>query len=225
MANEQTTQKETFLNSEGNQWYERNKNSLNNTLSDPIVKALQNIKIAPEKVLEIGCSNGMRLNLIEKTFKSKCFGIDPSSKAIEQGTKRYQNIKLNVGTAEKLKFEDNYFDMIIFGFCLYLCDRNDLFKIAFEADRCLKNDGYIVIKDFFPPLPFKNQYTHKEGVYSYKMKYSKLFTWNPAYNEIFLDVFSHDGYTKRTIPNEKVAISILYKNIENAFPTEIYKKC
>jgi len=223
MTNQQKTQKETFLNSEGDQWYSRNQNSLNNTLSDPIVKTLLNIELAPIRVLEIGCSNGMRLNLIEKTFKSECYGIDPSQIAIDQGTRQYDNIKLSVGTADNLNFEDNYFDMIIFGFCLYLCDRKDLFKIAFEADRCLNNNGYIVIKDFFPPSPFKNKYTHKEGIYSYKINYSNLFLWNPAYNEIFLDVFSQQGYNKRNIPNEKVAISILYKDTENAYPMEIYK--
>jgi len=223
MTNQQKTQKETFLNSEGDQWYSRNQNSLNNTLSDPIVKTLLNIELAPIRVLEIGCSNGMRLNLIEKTFKSECYGIDPSQIAIDQGTRQYDNIKLSVGTADNLNFEDNYFDMIIFGFCLYLCDRKDLFKIAFEADRCLNNNGYIVIKDFFPPSPFKNKYTHKEGIYSYKINYSNLFLWNPAYNEIFLDVFSHEGYNKRNIPNEKLAISILYKDTENAYPMEINK--
>lgn len=222
MTNGDKTQKDIFLHSEGDQWFERN-NNLSNTPTDTIVKTLLNIEISPKKVIEIGCSNGARLNLIHDTFKSECFGIDPSHKAIEQGSRVYKNITLQTGTADSLPFEDNYFDMIIFGFCLYLSDRKDLFKIAYEADRCLKDNGHIVIKDFYPPLPFKNKYTHKEGVYSYKMNYSNLFTWNPAYNEIFTDVFSHDGYTKRNMPNEKIAISILHKDMGNAFPLEINK--
>ena len=47
-------------------------------------------------------------------------------------------------------FPDNFFDMIILGFCLYLCDRNKLFKIASEVDRVLKENSYLVIIDFYP---------------------------------------------------------------------------
>ena len=54
------------------------------------------------------------------------------------------NYKLNsikIGTAEKLPFEENYFDILIFGFCLYLTDSEDLFKISSEAYRVTKKVG------------------------------------------------------------------------------------
>ena len=52
--------------------------------------------------------------------------------------KKFPDVKLKIGTAEKLKFEDDKFDLIIFGFCLYLCDREDLIKIVDETNRVLK---------------------------------------------------------------------------------------
>lgn len=220
------TQKEIFLANEADQWFTRNNQFYEKTKNDTgiIIQSLKEIEIVPKKVLEIGCSNGVRLNNFNKIIGSECYGIDPSAKAIEDGKKQFPNISLQVGTADSLPFEDCSFDMIIFGFCLYLCDRKDLFKIAFEADRCLSDKGFLVIMDFHPPFPYKNTYTHKENIYSYKMNYAKLFNWNPAYNEIFNNIFSHSGFSKRHIPDEKVAITILNKNEEFAYPLEPYIK-
>jgi ubiquinone/menaquinone biosynthesis C-methylase UbiE len=218
------SQKKVFLSTEGDQWYLRNKQSYELNKKDVVVQSLQSIELVPGKVLEIGCANGNRLNIINEVFGSECFGLDPSKSAIEEGRNKFHKIRLQVGTADDLPFEDKKFDMIIFGFCLYLCDPKDLFKIAYEADRCLSDGGFIVIKDFCPPFPYKNKYSHKEGVFSYKMNYSKMFAWNPSYNEIFNTVFSHSGYALRDIPDEKVAISILIKKEQYAFPVEPYKE-
>lgn len=220
------TQKEVFLSTEGDQWFSRNKKYYEDSKdkNNIIIHSLTEIEIKPKKVLEIGCSNGIRLNSINKAFGSTCYGIDPSIKAIEYGNKEFPNLTLQVGTADSLSFDDNSFDLIIFGFCLYLCDRKDLFKIAFEADRCLSDNGFLVILDFYPPFPFKNTYAHKEGIYSYKMDYSKLFSCNPAYNEIFNLVFSHTGFAERIKPDEKVAVTILNKSEGFAYPLQPYKE-
>lgn len=220
------TQKKTFKAIEGDQWFFRNKEAIENTKKgkDVILESLREIEILPKKILEIGCSNGIRLNDLKKVFGSECFGIDPSVKAIENGKKEFPNITLQVGTADSLPFKDDNFDMIIFGFCLYLCDRRDLFKIAFEADRCLSDNGFLVIMDFYPPFSYKNIYKHKEGIYCYKMNYANLFNWNPAYNEIFNTIFSQNGSSKRNIPDEKVAVNILNKCEEFAYPFEPYKR-
>jgi ubiquinone/menaquinone biosynthesis C-methylase UbiE len=207
------TQKEIFLSKEADQWFIRNNQTYENNKneSDIIIRTLKEIEIVPKKVLEIGCSNGIRL-------------IDPSDKAIENGKKAFPNISLQIGTADLIPFSDNSFDMIIFGFCLYLCDRKDLFKIAFEADRCLSNNGFLVIMDFYPPFPYKNNYAHTADICSYKMNYAKLFNWNPAYNEIFNTIYSHSGFSKRNIPDEKVGLTIMTKNEEFAYPFEPYKR-
>jgi len=220
------SQKEIFKATEADQWFNRNKESYEKTKNENgiIIQTLKEIEIVPKQVLEIGCSNGAKLNKIQKAFGSECFGVDPSAKAIELGKNEFPNISLQIGTADLLPFDNNKFDVIIFGFCLYLCDRADLFKIAYEADRCLSDQGYLVIVDFYPPFPYKNTYTYKEGVYSYKMNYSKLFSWNPTYNEINNTVFSHSGFSKRHIPNEKVALTILNKREEFAYPIDPYVK-
>lgn len=190
---------------------------------DPVGQAIAQVDLYPKKILEIGCSNGWRLNLFKKTYKSDCWGIDPSADAIEQGKNNYKEVNLEKGTADKLPYEKQMFDMVIFGFCLYLCDRTDLFKIAYEADRVLMDLGHIVIYDFHPPFQYKNNYSHYSGLYSYKMNYSDLFLWNPAYTLTYQKMFFHPPLKTGTF-DDLVSVMILEKNVESAFPENPHKR-
>ena len=213
-------QKEIFRSGEGDSWYDRNRETLEEYApdSDVIVRTLQSLDIVPSRVLEIGCSSGQRLQLITDIFGAECAGVDPSAKAIAAGGARFPRLSLHVATADDLPFDDGNFDLIIFGFCLYLCDRKDLFRIAQEADRCLSNNGTLIINDFLPPFPYRNPYSHFEGVDSYKMDYGKMFTWNPAYSEMASLVYSHGGFRYRDIPDERVATVVLRKCEQYAYP-------
>lgn len=184
-----------------------------------VVNVLRNLEIAPTRVLEIGCSNGTRLNDIQSAFGSKCFGIDPSDGAVAEGNQEFPGLDLHVGTAESLPFADDAFDLVIFGFCLCYCDRSDLFKVAMEADRCLSNNGHLVVLDFLPPFPYRNTYAHKEGMYVYKMDYSHLFEWNPAYNRVNRVILGHAESAARSIPDERIAVTVLHKSEKFAYPT------
>jgi len=105
------------------------------------------------------------------------------------------------------------FDIVVFGFCLYLCDREDLFRIAQEADRVLKPDGWLIIHDFFAKTPTRREYHHKPGLFSYKMDYRRLFDWHPAYT-CFSDELNHHGRREFTDdPQEWVATSVLRKRV------------
>jgi hypothetical protein len=55
------------------------------------------------------------------------------------------------------------------------------------------------------------------------MDYSKMFTWNPAYSEVANVVTTHAGFRFRDIPNEKVAVVVLRKNEQYAYPEEPFK--
>ena len=217
-------QKDVFLASEGNAWFLRNTRKLTelDDISDIVLEAIKFIDLpCSSHILEIGCSNGKRLKLLQNLYKNvDCFGIDPSKEAVNTGSKEY-NLDLRVGTADSLPFDNNYFSLIIFGFSLYLCDRKDLFKIAYEADRCLCNKGYLIIKDFHPPFSYKNSYSHYEGLSSYKMDYSLMFKWNPSYTEIFKVISSHQGFIQLEIPDERIGVTILYKDESYAYPHDI----
>ena len=214
-------QREVFLDSEGDAWFERNARLLDSgslAESDPLLVEIISLS-APSPtqgttVLEIGCGDGARLGWLKENRGCSCFGVEPSAQAVEVA--RARGVAVEQGTAEQLPFADYAFDMVLFGFCLYLCDREDLFRIAFEADRVLKNPGWLLILDFYSSTPSKRKYHHRPGLYSHKMDYRTLFTWNPAYTNFSQKVRHHSkgGYTDD--PDEWVATSVLRKNIERS---------
>ena len=76
--------------------------------------------------------------------------------------KRYKKLNLKVGSSDNLDFDDLFFDVIILGFCLYLVDRNLIFKTVSEIDRTLKEGGILIINDFDTPFPYKKNITIKK---------------------------------------------------------------
>ena len=207
-------QKEVFLETEGNNWFLRNKNSTNQYEVDVrvIERYTNNLH---GKVLEIGCSKGNKLAKIVKNMKG--YGIDQSDSAIQEGLKNHPKLKLNIGTADQLCFEDNFFDIVIFGFCLYLVDRSLLLKCVSEADRVLKNKGFLIITDFDSVLPSRRPYHHFNGVFSYKMHYEKLFLASPHYSLVEKKSYSHSGQEFIIDPQERISTSVLFKDLESGY--------
>ena len=129
-----TDQKQRFVRGEANAWFARNKDKLRACAKDPdrdqVVAALHRQSLRPTSVLEIGASNGWRLHAIAEAFGAKTAGLEPSEEAVADGRKHYPGVELRLGTAESLPFDSDQFDLVIFGFCLYLSDPKDLFTIA-----------------------------------------------------------------------------------------------
>jgi SAM-dependent methyltransferase len=217
-------QKKIFLEGEGDGWYTRNviagEKLAQKKQIDPVLRTVIDLNLQPACALEIGASNGWRLHLLQSMIPGlSCAGVEPSAKAV---TESYPGIDMRQGAADRLDFADESFDLVIFGFCLYLCDRHDLFRIAAEADRVLQENGHLAIFDFCPPVPYKNPYVHKAGAYSYKMDYSRLFTGNPAYRQVYQYIAPHPGTTDQ--PDNRTGVQILQKNTGDAWPDNPYKK-
>ncbi len=210
------SQKAIFLSSEGDAWFDRNAKHLD-LENDPVIQALNDLRIEPKVVLEIGCGSGARLAALHEMHGAQCHGIDPSTKAVEFARRTYPKLHVERGTATELPFQPGKFDLIIFGFCLYLCDPVDHFSIAEVTDRALAETGFLVIYDFAPPLPFKNLYEPFPGVFSYKMCWSRMFTWHPRYQSISRRYFEHERPWNFS-PNETIAVDILRKDSASAFP-------
>jgi ubiquinone/menaquinone biosynthesis C-methylase UbiE len=211
-------QKDIFLQSEADAWFNRNHAAIaakDFSSNDPVSSAVVEIatQIAQSdgrlRILEVGCGDGGRLVWLSKHLATEVHGVEPSFMAVEHACAR--GVKAVRGTAEALPYDDAYFDIVIFGFCLYLCDRQDLFRIAQEADRVLKPDAWIVIHDFFAPTPVRREYHHTSGVYSYKMDYRRLFDWHPAYTCFSQKVWANTIYGFTDDANEWVATSVLRK--------------
>ena len=87
------SQKNIFLENEGDNWFERNKN-ISKKEDDEIVKIIDYLELKYNSLLEIGCSTGYRLNLLKSDNKD-LYGIDPSQTVDDYLLKTF-NYMLNV---------------------------------------------------------------------------------------------------------------------------------
>ena len=210
-------QKDIFLQSEADEWFERNKQATSKQLftDDMVCKEIKKIVGVKSslgktlKILEVGCGQGFRLSWLSKEYGCQVYGIEPSKKAVTEAVSR--GVVAIQGTADFLPYENEVFDILIFGFCLYLCDQQDLFKIAHEADRVLKKDSWLIINDFYYPGTVTREYHHKSGVQSHKMDYRKLFEWHPAYICYSHQIERHGFHEYCDDPQEWVPVSTMRK--------------
>ena len=214
------TQKGAFLDGEGDAWWRRNQLDRTNQLDQFDHAMLRQIN-KPSSVLEIGCADGRRLDRLVRELQEpvEAMGIDPSGSAIQHATETFPTFTFKVGTADQLPTE-NQFDLVILGFCLYLCDRNLLPKIVAETDRVLADGGQLVIIDFDPPHPRKRRFHHKEGIWSFKMDYSKLFDSFPQYSISFKASMRHADARFSRDETERVGVWILNKELELGYSEE-----
>jgi ubiquinone/menaquinone biosynthesis C-methylase UbiE len=210
------SQKAKFLESEGNAWFTRNTKRRADAKST-LFTSLDSLQLKPKRVLEIGCANGLNLEEIRTRFDAECYGIEPSCDAVGNGRRTFPDIDLRVGTAEQLPFDEGFFDTVMFGFCLYLCDPEDHFTIAREANRVLGDPGFLVVYDFLSSVPYRRPYAHKEGIFSHKMEFSRMFLWHPSYRLLHRTYLEHQAVPSFE-PDEAVTIDILRKDSSHAFP-------
>jgi SAM-dependent methyltransferase len=204
------SQRDAFLDGEGDAWFRRNEPPPGNQPPMWAVAPLVDHIDDTSAVLEIGCSDGRNLAWLRDQTGCSAAGVDPSGVAIATGLDRHPELDLRVGTADALPFEQR-FDLVLLGFCLYLCDREDLPRIVAEVDRVLESGGRLAIIDFDPPSPRRRRYRHREGVSSYKMDHMAIFTAFPNYTEASKIAGSHEGQGWVADPGERIALSIAVK--------------
>lgn len=214
-------QADVFIQGQGDAWHVRNKDKPRLD-PDPVLEAIDHLGIKPKSILEIGCGDGRRLHAMFKQYDGcQVCGVDPSSLAMGTMLKsRTKGINGIVGTATSLPGSDGKFDLVIFGFCLYICDPEDLFRIAMESDRVLQDGGFLAIYDFFSESPNRRDYSHHEGVFSRKMDHARLWLANPAYSMVHQQIFDAEVGTNEnfTGADNKLVVSVLKKDLEAGFP-------
>lgn len=211
-----------FMTEVGDAWFERN--HVQKELEIPMgcklfEKAVSRRleEMGPEnKILEIGCSCGYNLLYLCEKYHLEGYGLDPSKEAIDYGNDKIQKagrkgITLKQGSADDLPFENQVFDIVILGFCMYCIDRKYILRVISEVDRILKEGGIVAISDFETTIPYRRPNKHHENLWTYKYDMAQLFIGNPQYTLMEKRSFFDNGEGFAEDMQERCAVNILYK--------------
>jgi SAM-dependent methyltransferase len=183
-------QADLFLHGEGDAWLNRNRDKLGFS-GDPVADMIDHVGTKPTRVLEVGCSNGWRLAALRARYKCEVFGVEPSMLACIEAAER--KVPVWQMTASRLPQFGAKFDLIIYGFCLYLTDPSDWFNIAAEGDHVLAPGGDLIIYDFADvETPYGNRYEHDERIVSWHVDFAKFWLAHPAYELIATATYATD---------------------------------
>lgn len=156
-------------------------------IADSVLDIQSSLKKVPEKILDIGCSFGITIQLMKEHFPSSDFyGIDPGKESIEtaQNNNPETNIFFQQGHSHNLPYADNSFDVIILSMVLQWIPRKYLIKTIAEIDRVLKTDGIIYIQEFLPNKSITSVSRHNQDVFIFKDDYSSFFVTFPWLKEV-----------------------------------------
>ena len=219
-------QRSAFVRGEGDAYFERNhgpEGRAPEPAGDLVLQALAALgpqeaeRLRDAEILEIGASDGWRLDVLRRRGTGRRHvALDPSAEALRQGRRRFPELGFARGTADALPFRSDRFDAVIVGFCLYLVDRGDLFRVAAEVDRVLAPGGLLAILDFSPLAPSRTPYAHAEGLHSYKLDYPAMFLWNPAYRVAARREAIHAGGSPNH-PEDRIAAAVLRHDPDQAY--------
>lgn len=183
-------QADIMLESEADAWLERNRDKLG--ARDRVSEVIEEIRLIPGRVLEIGCANGWRLAKLRDKYNCEVFGVEPSRQGcIEAAALR---VPVAQSSAAILPVR-RIFDVVIYGFCLYLTDPADWLRIAAESDCLLKPGGALIIHDFMETAPFRRRYEHREGMFAYHFDFARLWLAHPLYTLITRQIYDDEMVT------------------------------
>ena len=207
-------QEREFLKSEADEWFKRNVHKISN--SSPEIAILCNWLMPFQKevqsILEIGSGCGNKLSQLCWQLNSRGNGVDPSNLAVDFANKNFgEKCHFEVGTADSLPSHLENFDLIHFGFCLYLVSRNRVADCIEKADRLLKPGRFLSITDFDPRSPHANDYVHLKGLKSYKDNYYEMFCDLGNYTLVNKYSFSTENYYFSVDPYLRTNLTLLFK--------------
>jgi SAM-dependent methyltransferase len=194
----QYSQDEIFAADEGNRWFERNKDALDhfNPELDLPLKIMSLYHLKPHNVLEVGAANGYRLAQIAEDYRARVVAVEPSSEAIRDGKLRFPSVEFVQGVANEIPLEES-FDLVIVNGVFCWIERATFLRSVAEIDRVLRDNGFLIIGDFYPLNQTKTRYHHltDEEVYTYKQNYAATFLASGLYHTVCELTGSHSSKT------------------------------
>lgn len=157
------------------------------------VELIESCRLPPKAtVLEIGVGTGRFISLVKKNFAGfSCFGIDVVSDFVNVP---HKNIALSLQSAEKLSFENGFFDLV---FCIdALHHVPDRLAALGEIARVVKRNGTVIFRDIRP--------RHSLDKLFYRIVDLSCFAYNPNMPQYFSETEWETQLAKYRIPIETI---------------------
>ena len=104
-----------------------------------------------DKILDVGCGMGVTVERLKSLYNLNSFGVDPSTKLLELGRKKYGNHNIELGRGEELPHENSFFKGVMAECTMSLME--DYKKTIMESYRVLEDKGYFIVSDVYARSP------------------------------------------------------------------------
>lgn len=140
-------------------------------------------KIKPDaKILDVGCAKGYMVYDFKRQYPGlEIHGVDISEYAIKNCHPEVKD-NLQVGKAESLKFEDNYFDLVISINTVHNLELKDCAASIKEISRVSKGNSFITVDAY-------NSDEEKERMFKWNLTAKTIMSTND-----WKDTFKKIGY-------------------------------
>ena len=140
-------------------------------------------KIKPDaKILDVGCAKGYMVYDFKRQYPGlEMHGVDISEDAIKNCHPEVKD-NLQVGKAESLKFEDNYFDLVISINTVHNLELKDCVDSIKEISRVSKGNSFITVDAY-------NSDEEKERMFKWNLTAKTIMSTND-----WKDKFKKIGY-------------------------------
>ena len=220
------SQEDVFVEGEADRWFERNARAMTlkhrRPSADLVIHAFEQAELeAPRAVLDVGASNGWRLQYFHDRFGSECHALEPSGRAIADGLERFSYVRFHQGVLQRIPIaEDHRFDLVLCSFVLHWVGRESLMRSCAEIDRMLCDGGVLILSDFCPASPTANPYHHlpDSGVLTYKQDYERAFLSTHLYADCYRRTAPHDtACDRRDAYDSRSFVSVLRKDLRGLY--------
>ena len=126
-------------------------------------------------VLDVGCGTAVNLAHVADLFATQqAVGVEPNQRTVEALRTRYSDdrrLSFHTASAHRLPFDTDSFDLVICWSVLHWVGRDNYLQALGELIRVTRS--WLLVMDFVGAEPFRVPYHHHNGVYTYKMDFTK----------------------------------------------------
>jgi SAM-dependent methyltransferase len=120
---------------------------------------------------------------VAERYGADTVAVELSAEAVADGRAKFPDVRFVRAPSHEIPLEEP-FDLVIVNGVYCVVDRAQLLRSVAEADRLLKDGGFLLLGDFLPANMLKVRYHHlkEQQIYTYKQDYAAAFMASGLYH-------------------------------------------